>query len=89
MDAAAAVPLAKAEVQLRVKVVGIASSEAEAGRSCVTVETHGGIKQTFDGVIVTIPLGCLKRSKQIFHPPLTTGLTAAIDAISVGHLEKV
>jgi hypothetical protein len=38
---------------------------------------------------MAIPLGCLKAGKQVFHPPLTSGLTAAIDAISVGHLEKV
>jgi monoamine oxidase len=70
------------------KVVGVASlGNDRVGNSRVTVETDTGTMQTFDEVVVTLPLGCLKRGK-IFSPPLTPSLTAAIDAISVGHLEK-
>ncbi len=89
VDAVAAVPLARADVHLSTKVVGIASSSNEGvGQSRVTLETGTGTTQSFDEVVVTLPLGCLKRGKEIFSPPLTPGLTAAIDAISVGHLEK-
>jgi hypothetical protein len=90
VDAAAAVPLAKADMQLSTKVVGIISSgDEESGRARVTVQTQNGTTQTFDDIVMTIPLGCLKRGKHIFEPPLTSGLTAAIDSISVGNLEKV
>lgn len=89
VNAAAAVPLAKADVQLSTKVVGIISSaDEESGRARVTVQTQNGTTQTFDDIVMTIPLGCLKRGKHIFKPPLTSGLTAAIDSISVGNLEK-
>ncbi|KAB5583441.1 hypothetical protein GE09DRAFT_302154 [Coniochaeta sp. 2T2.1] len=86
----AAVPLARADLQLSTKVVGIRSSEGRtAGRSQVTVLTHSGAEQGFDEVVVTLPLGCLKRGNDLFDPPLAPGLTDAIDSISVGHLEKV
>lgn len=89
LDAVAAVPLAGADVHLSTKVVGIASYGGQgAGRPRVTVETDAGTTHDFDEVVVTLPLGCLKRGKEIFTPPLTPSLTAAIDAISVGHLEK-
>lgn len=89
LDAVAAAPLAGADVHLSTKVVGISSSgNAGVGQSHVTVETDTGTTQSFDEVVVTLPLGCLKRGKEIFSPSLPPGLTAAIDAISVGHLEK-
>jgi hypothetical protein len=88
VDAAAAVPLKKADVQLGTKVVGIVSEENHQHRR-VTVQTQIGRMQTFDDVIVTIPLGCLKRGMHIFSPPLTPVITAAVESISVGHLEKV
>lgn len=89
LDEVAAVPLAGADVHLSTKVEGIASSDGQGvGRSRVTVKTDTGTTHDFDEVVVTLPLGCLKRGKDIFTPPLTPSLTAAIDAISVGHLEK-
>lgn len=95
LEEAAQVPLAHADVQLVAKVISVtssASADQVSGRQGVTVLTEGGETQSFDDVVVAIPLGCLKMGtqvKQIFDPPLTPGLTAAIDAISIGHLEKV
>lgn len=39
--------------------------------------------------MVTCPLGWLKKNKSMFNPPLTPRLSAAIDNISYGRLEKV
>ena len=43
----------------------------------------------YDEVVVTAPLGWLKRNKIAFHPPLPERLCQAIDAIGYGSLEKV
>jgi hypothetical protein len=42
-----------------------------------------------DSVIVTIPLGCLKKAAISFNPPLPTRITQSIQSLSYGHLEKV
>jgi hypothetical protein len=57
--------------------------------SGVTVVTGDGNRQVFDGVVMTTPLGWLKRNKAAFMPGLGRRLLNAIDSISVGHLEKV
>lgn len=45
---------------------------------------------SFDEIVVTVPLGCLKVVKDRgFTPRLPDRLLSAIDNISVGHLEKV
>lgn len=55
----------------------------------MNVVTDDGRSQTFDGVVMTTPLGWLKRNKEGFTPSLDRRLLDAIDSISVGHLEKV
>lgn len=92
LDEAAELPLAKANVQMSTKVIGITAflkGDKTGFAQCVHVQTDKGVVQTFDEIIVAVPLGCLKRNKHMFIPPLQPNLTAAIDAISVGHLEKV
>jgi hypothetical protein len=42
-----------------------------------------------DSVIVTIPLGCLKKGAIAFNPPLPTRIQQSIHSLSYGHLEKV
>ena len=42
-----------------------------------------------DSLIVTIPLGCLKRSAITFDPPLPQRIQQSIHSLSYGHLEKV
>lgn len=59
-----------------------------AGR--VTVSTAAGEKQVFDDVVLTAPLGWLKRNKdKAFTPALPARLSQAIDNINYGRLEKL
>lgn len=55
----------------------------------VNVVTESGKEYHFDDVIVTCPLGWLKRNKTVFSPPLPPRLSSAIDNISYGRLEKI
>ncbi|KAL4969640.1 flavin monoamine oxidase family protein [Aspergillus stella-maris] len=55
----------------------------------VTLTTQSGESHTFDEVVVTCPLGWLKRNKEAFTPALPPRLSTAIDSISYGRLEKV
>ncbi|KAL3466698.1 hypothetical protein BJX64DRAFT_214887 [Aspergillus heterothallicus] len=55
----------------------------------ITLTTKAGDYQTFDEVVVTCPLGWLKRNKSAFTPELPTRLSSAIDSISYGRLEKI
>lgn len=55
----------------------------------VRVLTDGGETLEFDDVVVTAPLGWLKRNLDAFEPGLPRSLTKAIENISYGCLEKV
>ncbi|KAJ6105986.1 hypothetical protein N7512_009503 [Penicillium capsulatum] len=55
----------------------------------VTIRTATGAKYNFDEVVVTCPLGWLKRNTTAFHPPLPPRLLEAITNMSYGRLEKV
>lgn len=55
----------------------------------VRVTTRNGFEELFDHVIVTAPLGWLKRNQNIFSPPLPAPLSHAIDHLGYGNLEKV
>lgn len=65
----------------------IAHGTEEAPR--VTVELAEGAPMEFDEVVMTTPLGWLKRNKSAFEPELPARLSQAIDAIGYGHLDKV
>ncbi|KAE8386620.1 hypothetical protein BDV23DRAFT_162939 [Aspergillus alliaceus] len=58
-------------------------------RHNTTLTTATGETHTFDEVVVSCPLGWLKRNKSAFTPELPPRLTQAIDSISYGRLEKV
>jgi len=61
-----------------------------SGDNKVTIATSSGEKASFDDVIVTCPLGWLKRNHvNAFTPPLPPRLTTAISNITYGRLEKV
>ena len=82
----AAVPLAKAHLQLDTVMISVKEQVGEPHLVCVT--TSDGKKQYFDDVVVTTPLGWLKQHKesiQQLHPRIAS----AIDSISFGRLEKV
>jgi hypothetical protein len=54
----------------------------------VTVEIDGKGSETFDEVIMTAPLGWLKRNINVFEPELPVRLKQGIEAIGYGHLDK-
>jgi hypothetical protein len=54
----------------------------------LSVQTSNGSVENYDEVVVTAPLGWLKRNKNCFRPELNFRLSKAIDSISYGNLEK-
>ncbi|KAI9830149.1 MAG: hypothetical protein M1819_005826 [Sarea resinae] len=80
--------LTKANIELGTRVVSVESNLGHTNPG-VVVRTADGATQTFDEVIMTTPLGWLKKNKSAFRPALPFRLCQAIDSISYGHLEKV
>ncbi|TKA66882.1 hypothetical protein B0A55_08185 [Friedmanniomyces simplex] len=82
-----------AEIKLNAEVVRIVSDDGsgEPGRVRVRPVVHpaDGVTQDFDEVVVTAPLGWLKRNKAVFSPALPPRLSRAIDSIGYGTLDKV
>ncbi|KAK0120733.1 hypothetical protein ONS96_010935 [Cadophora gregata f. sp. sojae] len=85
----ARLPLDKAKVRLGEKVVAVKTLEREAEGSHVVIHTEKGERLAFDEVLMTTPLGWLKRNKDVFQPSLPERILTGIDGVSVGHLEKV
>ena len=79
--------LKNAEIHLSTKVVAIESHNEEANPRIV-IETDGGMFES-DEVVVTVPLGCLKRNTLIFSPALPAPIVRAIQNTSYSRLEKV
>ncbi|KAL8797249.1 MAG: hypothetical protein Q9182_007233 [Xanthomendoza sp. 2 TL-2023] len=83
-------PIAK--FHLSTKVTSITSEPPESkpsSTSQITVTTSANQTFSFDAVVVTAPLGYLKRNTATFHPPLPPRLLTAINNMSYGALEKV
>ncbi|KAJ5577566.1 uncharacterized protein N7459_006530 [Penicillium hispanicum] len=82
-----------ADVRLNQPVVSIDApprdSTSAVGQHQVTVQTASGERYQLDDVVVTCPLGWLKRNTQAFTPALPPRLLEAINNISYGRLEKV
>ena len=83
------IPLEKATVKLGERVVEVLTVERETQGGQVVLKTENEATFAFDEVLMTTPLGFLKRNKDIFKPSLPPRLQAGIDTVSVGHLEKV
>ena len=81
--------LAKAELHLSTKVKSIISDTTKPQGYSVAITTAADQVLNFDEVIVTCPLGWLKRNVLSFSPALPTPITKAIEHISYGRLEKV
>ena len=81
--------LKEAAISLNTEVTGIKSMILEDSRSGVEIRTATGETHLFDDVVVTVPLGFLKRNKEIFDPPIPSRLSQAIDALGYGNLDKV
>ncbi|KAL2353615.1 hypothetical protein BJ546DRAFT_1093769 [Cryomyces antarcticus] len=76
-----------AQIKYERKVSKITSGLAET--SAVRVETSDGMIAEFDEVVMTAPLGWLKRNQSVFAPPLPSRLSQAINSIGYGQLDKV
>ncbi len=57
--------------------------------SGVAITTEGNKPQPFDAVIVTVPLGVLKKGSIAFDPPLSAEKQAAISRMGMGLLDKL
>ncbi|EON64076.1 hypothetical protein W97_03306 [Coniosporium apollinis CBS 100218] len=80
--------LAGAEVKFGCNVSGISSIWEGKQAPNVYVDVAGGDSFTFDEVVVTTPLGWLKKNKKAFKPALPNRLSEAINAIGYGCLDK-
>ncbi len=90
----AATALADADIRLNEEVVFFnARHDRQSPFPPLTaVRTRSGTQKTYDEVVLTAPLGWLKRHKYDAFPsdsPLPSRLLQAIDNISYGRLEKV
>ncbi|KAF2185683.1 amine oxidase [Zopfia rhizophila CBS 207.26] len=77
-----------ADIKFGHKVTKIISEEQEEGPQ-VKVEVEGRHALSFDEVVMTAPLGWLKRNQNAFEPEMHGRLRQAIDSIGYGHLDKV
>ena len=80
--------LERANILLNHKVSSIVTRD-QSGNGKVSITTANGEEQSFDEVVMTAPLGWLKRNKAAFKPALKPRLEAAIDHIGYGCLDKV
>lgn len=78
----------KADIRFGHKVKRILSWETDQSPK-VLVEVEGKGNEMFDEVVMTAPLGWLKRNLTAFEPPLPERLKQGIEAIGYGHLDKV
>lgn len=85
----AEIPLKRAAIQFKTLATSFKSLLNSHGSAKVNVGILDGEAQIFDEVVVTTPLGWLKRNKSAFEPQINDELSTSIDAISIGHLEKV
>lgn len=81
--------LAKAELKLSTKVTSFRSNVQSGQTPSVTITTASNDTLDFNDVIVTCPLGWLKRNISSFSPALPSQVATAIEHISYGRLEKV
>ena len=80
----------QADIQLNKKVTRVVSHRNHDKDSyAVSVIVDDNTTHFFDEVVVTAPLGWLKRNKPVFAPPLPPNIANAIDHIGYGRLEKV
>jgi hypothetical protein len=80
--------LSGADVKFGHKVTKMMSKGTEE-EPTVKVELDGKNTLTFDEVVMTAPLGWLKRNHDAFEPELPSRLKQAITSIGYGHLDKV
>ncbi|KAL8982291.1 MAG: hypothetical protein Q9205_003153 [Flavoplaca limonia] len=75
----------KASLRLSCEVSNISNN----GIQNVAVEAVDGFRGVFDDLVVTTPLGWLKRNENVFSPPLTPRISVAIRSLGYGNLDRV
>ncbi|KAH8598250.1 flavin-containing amine oxidase [Bisporella sp. PMI_857] len=55
----------------------------------VEIDAADGFRGSFENVIVTAPLGWLKRNEHVFSPPLAPKISNAIRSLGYGNLDKI
>ncbi|SPN96648.1 related to anon-37cs protein [Cephalotrichum gorgonifer] len=81
--------LEKARLLLGTYVSGVSTPESRDSENKVTVTVRSGDTMCFDEIVVTTPLGWLKRNPDTFSPALPPRILSAIDSLSLSQLEKV
>jgi hypothetical protein len=89
LRAVAKTALTKAKIHFNTKVIGINSTAGTPTSPKVSITTEDNQTFVFDELILTVPLGCLKRKSPTFTPQLPSPLVRAIENTSYSSLEKV
>lgn len=79
--------LKRADIRFESKVNAI-TCRGEGGKERPSISVQGSKTEEFDEVVVTAPLGWLKRNKDAFKPGLTPEVEKAIDSLGYGSLDK-
>lgn len=87
LDAVAGPAKKGADIRLGQEVVEINSAGEK--RAQASLQTADGEAHGFDEIVVSCPLGWLKKNKSAFEPQLPARLSSAIGNISYGTLDKV
>ncbi|KAJ9157317.1 amine oxidase [Pleurostoma richardsiae] len=87
LDRIAQDAVSQGTLKLNCEVIRIESRPSE--RNSILVEGRDGSRGIFDQVVVTAPLGWLKRNQHVFHPPIPDRLSCAIGNLGYGNLDKV
>jgi hypothetical protein len=77
-----------ARIVFEKKVTKIRSVETDEKNPVVTVEFANGGMELFDEVVITAPLGWLKRNQNAFEPALPKRISEAISGLGYGNLDK-
>ncbi|KLU85173.1 hypothetical protein MAPG_04203, partial [Magnaporthiopsis poae ATCC 64411] len=81
--------MANADVHLSTRVKSVESITKKGKDPKIFLTTERGRRLGFDEVVVTVPLGCLKRHKPFFKPPLPARICRGIASMTYSSLEKV
>lgn len=84
--------MSRADLRLNSEVIRVEHNEDHEKRGHnhrLWVTTRDGHTEGFDHVVLTVPLGWLKRNQHVFSPELPPRLCQAIDATGYGNLEKI
>lgn len=76
-----------ADIRFESKVNAI-TCRGEGGGDRPSISVQGSETEEFDEVVVTAPLGWLKRNKDAFKPGLAPEVEKAIDSLGYGSLDK-